>query len=113
MFDGDPNTYWHGPATVQNTVTINFINPIMFHALILSTRHDQIYQEEPSRNICLYVDDVEEVCTSSNRQTRTNEKIILIATTPKTATKIALWYKNLEGAVIAELKISYAPLSGK
>ena len=94
MFDGDPQTYWHGymhgyngnyTVTVRNTVTVTFTYPIIFHSLTLTARPSTIsYTDLPDqdryRKLCIFVDDFEQSCTSESRITSPAENITLVPT---------------------------------
>jgi len=113
MFDGDPQTYWHGymPPNnanyVRNTVTVTFTYPIIFHALTLTARPSYLPNPERYQQLCVFVDDVEESCTSENRITYAGETITISAVVERHATKIELRYHEELAAEAAELQILY------
>jgi len=109
MFDEDPQTYWHGymPASVNNTVTVQFTYPIIFHALAVTARPRSIPNQDRYRKLCIVVDDIEESCTSKDRVTSPGETITLVPVVVQRVTKIELRYQEELAAEAAELRIFY------
>ena len=77
MFDNNDLTFWHGviPATETNKVIVSFKSPIMFYKLVFTARPAVISNQERYQGVCLYLDNVQYVCTASNRVTIPSEKI--------------------------------------
>ena len=113
MFDDDPQTYWHGsmPSNnktyVRNTVTVKFTYPVIFHALEVTARPRYLPNQDRYRKLCIFVDDVEQSCTTENRTTSPGETITLVPIAVRHATKIELRYQEEVAAEAAELRILY------
>jgi len=110
MFDGNPQTYWHGymPPSVRNTVTVTFTYPIIFHALTVTARPSNLPDQNRYRKLCIFVDDFEQSCTNESRITSPGETITLVPISLQHATKIELRYPEELAAEAAELRILYS-----
>ena len=109
IFDGDSDTYWHGllPVTEQNSVTVKFTNPVIFHALTFHAGPDEILHQDRYQNACLYLDGIKSDCTETDRVTSAGDKITLKPPTKTEVTTAELRLQEGVAAEIAELKLHY------
>ena len=113
MFDEDIETYWLGYLDSDNTplehncVVIEFTNSIMFYDLQILTRpNGKQYFGGTYQNLCLYLDDVQQKCTSSNYDADVGS-IISFRLDGIESVKIELRFDSTVPAQVADLKIFY------
>lgn len=112
MFDNDLMTYWHGKTrVVTNRVIVSFVTPMTFVKLIFYARHDNIQKQERYQNVCLYLNNIESICTSDDRTTLSGDKIVLKNGLTKNIETVELNIGKITG-VVAELEIYYMLTEG-
>ena len=110
MFDNNDMTYWHGfmPAKENNKVLVSFHSNIMFQQLVFTARPYHIASQSRYQGVCLYLNNIKSMCTSTNRNTKPGDKIVLNPLNLGPMIKIkTVELRFPEVAVVAELQIHY------
>lgn len=108
MFDGNIDTFWYTQPN-EISITVTFSQPTLLYAVKI-TVPERVYRNVAWQNICVYLDDVRDSCTASDRQTNAHEVITMDLLSVKKTRKVLVDLPDGEKVYFGELQIVYSTL---